>query len=176
MKTSRGHQHGFTIVELLIVIVIIAILAAVTIVAYNGIQQRANNSAMLTAVSQVERLIKGYVAENGQYPRLEYGPNCATADNVCSGWSTNQVDSNNSQLMAKLSTIGTPPKSVPKGKYFGITYDYYPLDQARGDKPLILIYYLMGSDAQCGPGAERFDWTLGQADMIGCALGIEGPL
>ena len=34
-------KAGFTIVELLIVIVIIGILAAITIVAYNGIQQRA---------------------------------------------------------------------------------------------------------------------------------------
>lgn len=33
-------QKGFTIVELLIVIVVIGILAAITIVAYNGIQER----------------------------------------------------------------------------------------------------------------------------------------
>lgn len=39
-------QKGFTIVELLIVIVIIGILAAITIVAYNGIQQRAQTTAM----------------------------------------------------------------------------------------------------------------------------------
>ena len=39
-KTQRN-LRGFTIVELLIVIVIIAILAAITIVAYNGIQQLA---------------------------------------------------------------------------------------------------------------------------------------
>ncbi|MNX65497.1 Type II secretion system protein G precursor [compost metagenome] len=39
-------QRGFTIVELLIVIVIIGILAAITIVAYNGIQQRASTAAM----------------------------------------------------------------------------------------------------------------------------------
>ncbi|MNH49970.1 Type II secretion system protein G precursor [compost metagenome] len=37
-------QNGFTIVELLIVIVIIGILAAITVVAYNGIQQRAINT------------------------------------------------------------------------------------------------------------------------------------
>lgn len=37
-------QTGFTIVELLIVIVVIAILAAVTIVAYNGIQNQARQS------------------------------------------------------------------------------------------------------------------------------------
>ncbi|HMI09166.1 MAG TPA: prepilin-type N-terminal cleavage/methylation domain-containing protein [Candidatus Saccharimonadales bacterium] len=41
MKKDRG----FTLVELLIVIVVIAILAAITIVAYNGIQNRAKTSA-----------------------------------------------------------------------------------------------------------------------------------
>ncbi len=39
---AKNKQHGFTIVELLIVIVVIGILAAITIVAYNGIQSRAN--------------------------------------------------------------------------------------------------------------------------------------
>lgn len=39
-------RDGFTIVELLIVIVIIAVLAAITIVSYNGIQNRAQDSAV----------------------------------------------------------------------------------------------------------------------------------
>jgi prepilin-type N-terminal cleavage/methylation domain-containing protein len=46
-------QKGFTIVELLIVVVVIAILAAITIVAYNGIQNRARESAAQAAAKQV---------------------------------------------------------------------------------------------------------------------------
>ena len=54
MRTSRS---GFTIVELLIVIVVIAILAAISIVAYNGIQQRARNAAQQATLTQLERTI-----------------------------------------------------------------------------------------------------------------------
>jgi prepilin-type N-terminal cleavage/methylation domain-containing protein len=46
IKINRQNTSGFTIVELLIVIVVIGILAAITIVAYNGIQDRARNSSI----------------------------------------------------------------------------------------------------------------------------------
>ena len=46
---------GFTIVELLIVIVVIAILAAITVTAYNGIQERARMSVALSYSSQIAR-------------------------------------------------------------------------------------------------------------------------
>lgn len=62
-------QKGFTIVELLIVIVVIAILAAITIVAYNGIQNRSKDASMRSAVSQVGKKILAYAPlNNDSYP------------------------------------------------------------------------------------------------------------
>lgn len=57
-------NKGFTIVELLIVVVVIAILAAITIVAYNGIQNRAKASAVQTAVKQAYTKIQAYAVSN----------------------------------------------------------------------------------------------------------------
>lgn len=62
-------RSGFTIVELLIVVVVIAILAAITIVAYNGINDRAKASAASSAAQQVGKKIATYAVTNEeQYP------------------------------------------------------------------------------------------------------------
>ncbi len=59
---------GFTIVELLIVVVVIGVLAAITVVAYNGVQQRARNSQIISAVTQWVGIIRLYQAEEGRLP------------------------------------------------------------------------------------------------------------
>ncbi len=46
MNYLGGKRTGFTIVELLIVVVVVAILAAITVVAYGGITDRAKSAAV----------------------------------------------------------------------------------------------------------------------------------
>lgn len=68
MGRATSKQIGFTIVELLIVIVVIAILAAITIVAFNGIQQRARNTQVIAGVEVYNKALRSYHAVNGSYP------------------------------------------------------------------------------------------------------------
>lgn len=57
MIFSRRQTQGFSIVELLVVIVVIAILAAIVIVAYNGIQNRAKDALVQSDASQAGRKV-----------------------------------------------------------------------------------------------------------------------
>lgn len=68
IKQLTKKEGGFTIVELLIVIVIIAILAAITIVAYNGIQNRAKTSSAQSLANTVAKKAEAYNAIQTGYP------------------------------------------------------------------------------------------------------------
>jgi prepilin-type N-terminal cleavage/methylation domain-containing protein len=60
---DEQRNNGFTIVELLVVIVVIGILAAITIVSYAGITARANSSSAQTAANNLMMKINMYVVE-----------------------------------------------------------------------------------------------------------------
>ena len=53
MVSLKQRQSGFTIVELLIVIVIIGILATLVIVTFSGVQQKARDSERKTDINAI---------------------------------------------------------------------------------------------------------------------------
>jgi len=63
-KTSLG----FTIVELLIVIVVIGILAAITIVSFNGVQDKAKFAQKRADIIALQKIVEMHKAETGSYP------------------------------------------------------------------------------------------------------------
>ena len=67
---ERAKSRGFTIVELLIVIVVIGILAALVVVTYNGIQQKARDTERKTDIKALHGQLEAYQAQNGKYPTL----------------------------------------------------------------------------------------------------------
>lgn len=61
-------RRGFTIVELLVVIVVIGILAALVTVSVSGAQAKARNMKRITDIKSVAKAIELYKADNGSYP------------------------------------------------------------------------------------------------------------
>lgn len=71
-EDARNLRRGFTIVELLIVIVVIAILATIVMIAYNGISKRALNTVRLADMKAWVQNFELYRANHGGFPG--YGP------------------------------------------------------------------------------------------------------
>lgn len=120
MRTNR--QQGFTIVELLIVIVVIGILAALVISTYNGIQAKARNSKRESDINSVQTQIEAYFAQTGHYPSY--------ADLSDSTWDTYNLKGLDQGALhdplASGSDITLSQTDAPK------VYQYAPLNSSGG--------------------------------------------
>ncbi|RYF29733.1 MAG: type II secretion system protein [Chloroflexi bacterium] len=67
MKKASNGYYGFTIVELLIVIVVIGVLAAITTNVFNGIQKRAQDTQVIAHVNQWSKIINSYATSIVRY-------------------------------------------------------------------------------------------------------------
>jgi prepilin-type N-terminal cleavage/methylation domain-containing protein len=159
----KHKQHGFTIVELLIVIVVIAILAAITIVAYNGIQQRANNTSRISNASSAVKILSSYIAAYGKYPTSgAYIDSCigngfAANNTQCwdltDGSPTSRDATLNDTELVKIGSLPnntTPQVQISAWKALGPVYSYDPARTVNGiTSPLLVRYFLDGANQEC---------------------------
>jgi len=126
-KKRHLSRQGFTIVELLIVIVVIAILAAISIVGYNGIQVRARDSIRAQDIAQIQKYALMYNVTEGGLPKTQiYGEDDAAGFDTSSGggWMTFLTDSNPS-LTPPVDPIND---TTTNPTLSGYTYFYYCYD------------------------------------------------
>lgn len=163
-KTRAGRflandRRGFTIVELLIVIVVIAIIAAITIVAYTGIQTRAENTKTFSGVETYVKALKLYASENSAFPiNVSYpclgnaAETCGASPSTC--WGVGSVTGQAGFVTNVTKYINTMPElsqQAPKCDAAGDVAKggfYYS-----GDGQTAWVYYFLRGDVSCGaPG------------------------
>lgn len=172
----KKYGSGFTIVELLIVVVVIAILAAITIVSYNGISQRAKNTEVLSRIDSYTKIFQLYKVQNGAFPGIvsteagntvtaclgdpsEYSLSSPFSAGNC-GQQNSTVYNASATLVSQLKTIspnlpaGTIPAIVVNGNnYRGLMYSYIDSTNAN-------ITYVLSGNNDCARGTKIYESSL----------------
>lgn len=81
LKQLQKKQAGFTVVELLIVIVVIGILAALVLNTFSGVQARGRDTERKTDVNSIATQLEAFYALNNYYPTL-----ANLQDTASGGW------------------------------------------------------------------------------------------
>jgi prepilin-type N-terminal cleavage/methylation domain-containing protein len=119
---TRQKDSGFTIVELLVVIVVIGILAAITIVSYTGITARAKTAQAQANANSVVQLVNAYTSDstannggNGTYPANVAAWASYTTTTVPSGVTVSNQTAGHPASTDGTNTIFYLPKGTTGG-------------------------------------------------------------
>lgn len=104
-------SSGFTLVELLIVIVVIAILAAISVVAYRGVQDRARDTRRVNDIAQIKKALMSYdVIHGGVVNTAVYR---APGEQLHGGWDMSTRANWLSFLEADNGLMPVDPENIP---------------------------------------------------------------
>lgn len=156
----RKNISGFTIVELLIVIVVIAILAAISVVAYNGIQSRARDSARIQKIKDISKALELYKIDNNQYPPIQDGRG---QESTCGSQTENwgHCDRNNTLAIALAPYMKIDPTSLSDATQGNYWY-YYTSQPVDNWQTYGLMVHLEGTGGNNDEGYFPNSYEVGQ--------------
>lgn len=108
------HKRGFTIVEIMIVVVVIGILASIAVVTFRGSPERAEFTRALSDMKHINDAITVYRAQKGTYP---------AGNNACQDVATSPTPPDTtpplsaSLVPAYLDAMLVPPSNKTAFKY-----------------------------------------------------------
>lgn len=104
---SKTNKKGFTLVEMLIVIVIIGVLAAALIPRLTSARGRANDVARKASLQQIATALVGYQIDNGSFPTTGWPLTAIKDALIKGGLSSVPTDPNSSRQFSGLSVTVT---------------------------------------------------------------------
>lgn len=131
MKTNKTNQKGFTLIELIIVMIILGVLMTIGINAFRSSQMKGRDSKRKAELKNVASALELYNNDYGEYPddnAVGEIVACGTGTSVC-GWGSAFEDQNDTLYMARL------PKDARSG------YNYvYDVGVANGKNVSFQLY------------------------------------
>lgn len=100
----RRNQHGFTLVELTIVIAVIAILSVIGMVSYIEVQKQARDNQRQADILTFQNELEKFYEQNGTYP-----PGCPSS--TCTTWFL--TENTSSSILTSTTTLATIRSVLP---------------------------------------------------------------
>ena len=114
------NQKGFTLIELMIVVAIIAILAAIALPAYQDYVARSQVSEAMTLSSGAKTAVTEYYADKGAFPTTNAGAGLAGASSINGKYVTSVTVGTGGAITAMMKGSGSVSSKVA-GKTFVLT-------------------------------------------------------
>jgi prepilin-type N-terminal cleavage/methylation domain-containing protein len=163
---KQTYQKGFTIVELLIVIVVIGILASLVLNSFSGLQTEARNASRVVEFNAWKKGFETYKAMYGSYPNVADGGYClgtgfpnAKCRDYASEWAV-YAEADSTVLMNELSKV-TKVQDVEHVPVNGTVGPYveYTADE------IYLMMVAKGDSGDC-PASTEYTWDDGAGLLL----------